>query len=103
LVAPDLLRSSRAWPQDVWDHTVDELRSRGLIAPDDVRLSEAGQMYRSQLETQTDELTMPAYGRIGQTGAKRVLELAPPIVAAVTSTVGRMSREAVSRMTSDDG
>jgi hypothetical protein len=102
LVPPDLLRSSRAWPQDVWDETVEELRGRGLITSDEVRLSEVGQMYRGQLETQTDELTMPAYARIGQTGAERILELAPPIVAAVTSAVGTISREAVSRITSDD-
>src|SRR4029077_3166537 len=84
LVPPDLLRSSRAWPQEAWDQTVEELRGRGLITPEELRLSEVGQMYRGQLETQTDELPMPAYERIGQTGAERILELAPPIVAAVT-------------------
>jgi hypothetical protein len=102
LVPPDLLRSSRAWPQDVWDQTVEELRGRGLIAADELRLSEIGKMYRGQVETQTDELTMPAYERIGQTGAERILELAPPIVAAVTSAIGRISPQAVSRITSDD-
>ncbi len=102
LVPADLLRSSRAWPQDVWDQTVEELRGRGLIAPDDVRLSEVGEMYRGQLETQTDELTMPAYEHIGQAGAERILELAPPIVAAVTDAVGRISREAVARATTEE-
>ncbi len=101
LVPPDLLRSSRAWPQDVWDQTVEELRGRALIAADELRLSEIGQMYRGQLETQTDELTMPAYERIGEQGAERILELAPPIVAAVTSAIGRISREALSRDQSD--
>ena len=75
---------------------------RGLITPDEVRLSEVAQMYHGQLETQTDELTMPAYERIGQAGGERILELAPPIVAAVTSAVGTISRESLTRATTEE-
>jgi hypothetical protein len=93
---PDLLRSSRGWPREAWDETVDALRARGLIATDEIRLSDVGQLYRGQIETQTDELTLPAYERIGEVGARRILEIAPPIVAAVTSAIGRISREGAS-------
>jgi hypothetical protein len=102
LFPPDLLRSSRAWPQEMWDQTIEELRGRGLLAPDELRLSEVGELYRGQIETQTDELTVPAYEQIGQAGAERILELAPPIVAAVTSGFGRISRESLSRATTEE-
>ena len=102
LFPPDLLRSSRAWPQEMWDDTVEELRGRGLLAPDELRLSEVGQMYRGQIETQTDELTMPAYEQIGQEGAERILELAPAVVEAVTSVFGRISRESLTRATTEE-
>ena len=82
--------------------TVEELRGRGSIAPDEVRLSEVGQMYRGQIETQTDELTMPAYEQIGQAGAERILELAPAVVDAVTSVFGRISRESMTRATTEE-
>lgn len=81
----DRLRASRDWTQPEWDACVETLRARGLITRDEVLLSDEGKAYREAIETQTDELTMPAYLGIGEQGVLRILELAPPIVAAAAA------------------
>lgn len=88
-IPTELLRTSRGWPSEAWDATVDDLRSRGLLEADDVKLSEEGAALRGGIERRTDDLAMPAYTEIGEDGVRRILELAPPIVAAVTSVTGR--------------
>ena len=74
-------------------------RSRALLSQDET----AERFYREAIETQTDELAMPAYAGIGAQGVARILELAPPIVKAVTKSVGRISVEQVKRAMPDDG
>jgi Helix-turn-helix family len=100
---PDLLRSSRNWPRADWDACVEDLRSRGLITPDEVLLTDAGTAYREAIETQTDELAMPAYAGVGEQGVTRILELAPPIVKAVTKGAGRLTAEQVRNALPDEG
>jgi hypothetical protein len=85
---PGYLRAARGWTPEEWDATVDDLRGRGLIAPDEEVLSESGTAFREVIETQTDELAMPAYSGIGERGVTRILELAPPIVDAMTKSAG---------------
>jgi hypothetical protein len=91
----EILRTSRAWPRDEWNATIDDLRRRGLLVAEEVRLSDEGRELRIGIERQTDELAMPAYTAIGDVGARRILELAPPIVAAVSAAVGRIDRRAL--------
>ena len=52
---------------------------------DDILLSEQGRVYRQEIEHQTDVLSLPAYATIGEDGMRRILELAPPMVAAVAA------------------
>ena len=68
---PDFLRAAREWTHEEWDATVDDLRGRGLITPDEVLLSDRGKAFREEIETQTDELAMPVYGSIGERGVTR--------------------------------
>src|SRR5215470_10144593 len=89
---PEALRGSRAWPQEEWDVTVDDLRARGLLVADEVLLSEEGRTFRDAIEHQTDVVTVPAYASIGEKGAQRILELAPPIVEPVGDALGRIPR-----------
>ena len=98
----DRLRASRFWPQDEWDVTVDDLRARGLLVADEVRLSEQGTEYRDGIEARTDDLTVPAYASIGEAGVARILELAPPIVELVTQAAGTISREQYERVRGND-
>ncbi len=99
----DRLRTSRNWPQDDWDATVEDLRARGLITPDEVLLTDEGKAYREAIEAQTDELAMPAYASIGERGALRILELAPPMVGAVAKSAGRITAEQVRQTPPDKG
>jgi hypothetical protein len=85
---PDLLRLSRGWSLDRWDAAVSDLR--GLLASDQLLLSEAGDRYREELEARTDRLAWPAFASIGERGVRRILDLAPPIVAAVGAAAGRL-------------
>jgi hypothetical protein len=88
---PDLLRLSRGWSLDRWDDAVSDLRGRGLLVADQLVLSEEGARYREELEARTDRVAWPAFAPIGAEGVRRILELAPPIVAAVVAAAGRLT------------
>ena len=92
IFAPEALRQTRGWSQEEWDATVDVLRARGLLAPDEVVLSDQGREFRDGIEHRTDELAMPAYTGIGEEGIRRILELAPPIVEQASGAASRAAR-----------
>jgi hypothetical protein len=77
------LRTTRGWRSAEWDETVDELRSRGLLAADEPVLSEAGREFRARLEADTDRMAEPAYRVLGDSGCTRLAELTRPLSRTV--------------------
>ncbi|MCU1346386.1 MAG: hypothetical protein JWL70_2652, partial [Acidimicrobiia bacterium] len=92
---PELLRTSRSWPNAQWNYTVDELRRRGLLMAEELSLSESGLAYRRSLEARTHDLALPAFRSIGAEGMARIIELAPAFVAAVTTVAGHLTRDQI--------
>jgi hypothetical protein len=68
---PDVLKISRAWPDDEWDAAAENLRSRGWIT-EDGQFTEAGRAVREQVEQTTDERSMAPWEAIGQDDADRL-------------------------------
>ena len=78
------LRASRAWGDEDWAAGVAGVRARGWLADgDDLALSEAGRVFRQDLEDRTDELAVAAYAALGAAGCARLTELARPLSQAV--------------------
>ncbi|MFG2123409.1 hypothetical protein [Streptomyces sp. NPDC048710] len=77
----DLLKKSRAWPEEEWAGTREHLRERGLLDGDS--LSSEGVLLRRHIEDRTDDLALPAYAALGEAGCERLAELASPFGRAV--------------------
>jgi hypothetical protein len=77
------LKATRAWPADEWAAAEDSLRTRGLIEGGE--LTAEGKAFRQRIEDRTDELALPAYTALGETGCERLAELARPFGRAVVS------------------
>jgi hypothetical protein len=73
-----LLRSSRAWPDDVWAAAEDRLRSDGLLSADGT-LTADGVARRQRVEDLTDRLAAAPYRTLGQDGCQRLIELVRPL------------------------
>jgi hypothetical protein len=83
-VTDEALRASRAWGDDDWAAGVASVRARGWLADGDkLKLSEAGQAFRQELEDRTDELGVAAWAALGEAGCARLAELARPLSQAV--------------------
>ncbi|MGH9210699.1 MAG: SCO6745 family protein [Acidimicrobiales bacterium] len=65
ILGPDVLKVTRAWPEDEWDAARERLRSRGWLAEDDT-LTPAGDDARERVERQTDELAMAPWLALGE-------------------------------------
>jgi len=76
-VAPELLRASRAWPEDEWDAAVERVRVRGWLAADG-SLTDAGRASRNWVEQRTDELALVCWRRIGERNCERLRALVRP-------------------------
>jgi hypothetical protein len=81
-VAPDVLQTSRAWPDDEWQVMRERVRARGWLA-DDGSLTDAGRASRDWVEQRTDELMLPCWERIGDDGCARLRELVRPYSRAI--------------------
>ncbi len=78
----DVLRKTRAWSQEQWDATVEDLRHRGLVG-DDQLLTEKGRELRQGVEDETDRMAAPAYDVLSDQEKERFVELATPLGKAV--------------------
>jgi hypothetical protein len=79
------LGAGRSWNDDEIAASVDALRGHGWLEPDEVVLTEAGTAFRAEIEAHTDDLAVPAYTTIGEEGVRRILALAPPIIATAAA------------------
>ncbi|HUQ57216.1 SCO6745 family protein [Lentzea sp.] len=78
----DVLRKTRAWSQEQWAATVEDLQHRGLIGADEL-LTEKGRELRQGVEDDTDVMAAPAYDVLSDQEKQRFVELAAPLGKAV--------------------
>ncbi|WP_236041596.1 hypothetical protein [Streptomyces sp. Y2F8-2] len=73
-IPADVLKSTRAWPEEEWADAAERLRGRGLL--DGSSLSDDGVLLRRHIEDRTDRLALLAYAALGDAGCERLAELA---------------------------
>ena len=84
-VPPDMLKITRAWPEEDWAEAEEGLRSRGWLDGEGA-LTEAGRAHRQGVEDRTDELSLSAYLPLGEDGCDRLRELARPLSKAIVAS-----------------
>jgi hypothetical protein len=80
-----VLRLTRAWPDEDWDAAVGHLAERGLIDAHR-NLTDDGLALRQKIEDQTDQLAADPYAALGAAGCERLRALARPVSLAVVSS-----------------
>lgn len=76
------LQKTRGYSDEEWEAAVAGLVGRGWLTPESA-FTEAGAAARAEVEQRTDELSLPAYERLGEDGCARLRELARPLRDAV--------------------
>ncbi|MGI8492590.1 MAG: SCO6745 family protein [Acidimicrobiales bacterium] len=85
-VGADVLKATRAWPDQDWAAAVDRLRSRRLIeAGEGLSFTDEGTRIRQEIEDMTDARALAAYEVLGEDGCRRLRELARPLSQAVVA------------------
>ncbi|NOX31902.1 MAG: hypothetical protein GXP35_17940 [Actinobacteria bacterium] len=77
-VTEAVLRSSRRWPDADWASGVDALQRRGLLEADGT-FSDAGRLFRDDIEQRTDDASQPLVDAVGDASAQRLCDLLVPI------------------------
>lgn len=78
----EVLRRTRAWSEEEWAATVQDLQQRGLVGEDQL-LTEKGRELRQGIEDDTDRMAAPAYDVLSDQEKERFVELATPLSKAV--------------------
>ena len=78
-----MLRQLRGWGEDEWNAGIESLRSRNILTPDEVALTETGVALRQRIEDRTDELSADAWAVLGTDGCRELRASARPLSAAV--------------------
>jgi hypothetical protein len=81
------LQTTRAYSDEEWDGAIAALVERGWLTPDGA-FTDAGRAHRQRVEDLTDQLSVPAYDRLGEDGCARLQELARPLAKAVLDAGG---------------
>ncbi len=79
---PGFARSSRAWSEQEWDATTEDLTARGLLAADG-KLTPAGQELRAHVEAETDRMAAAPWQHLGDERTEEVIRIGK----AMTRTV----------------
>jgi hypothetical protein len=79
------LKTSRQWPDDEWNAAVERLRARGWIVSES-EFTPAGRERREWIETRTDELALPPWETLGETGCSRLRELVRPFSRTIVES-----------------
>lgn len=72
-----VLQASRAWPDDEWRATVEQLRARGWLTADG-SLTDAGRASRQWVEDRTDDAMLGVWSELGEAECRRLRELVRP-------------------------
>jgi hypothetical protein len=78
-----MLQQLRGWSDGEWNAGVESLRSRGIITPGEVALTETGVAMRQRVEDRTDQLSAAAWAVLGDDGCRELRASARPLSAAV--------------------
>ena len=78
----DLLKLTRAWPEDEWGAALARLVDAGLMVADGA-LTESGSALRQHVEDTTDALAMAPWLHLGAAGCARLGELGTPLTRAI--------------------
>jgi len=84
-VAPNVLQSSRQWPDAEWDEAMQRLRKKGWV-DDGGSFTALGRERRLCIEDRTDELALPAWEAIGEDACTRLRELVRPWSKAIVAS-----------------
>jgi hypothetical protein len=84
-VGTDVLKDSRAWPDDEWQAAIDRLRSRGWLDAASAFTLE-GAANRERIEQHTDELAMRPWMAIGEDACTRLRALVRPWSRAISES-----------------
>ncbi|MCJ0904233.1 hypothetical protein [Rhodococcus sp. ARC_M6] len=76
-------QTRRGWSQEQWNEAVESLKDRELLDRATGELTEDGQDLRDVVEDLTDDLAFAPWDALGESGAKRLLEIAAPWRAAL--------------------
>ncbi|MFI7585774.1 hypothetical protein ACIB24_01720 [Spongisporangium articulatum] len=84
-------KNTRGWTDDEWQAGLDRMQSRGWLVPDAERpgrwlLTDLGREKKQWVETATDAASLEGWGRLGEDGCARYLELIRPVRAAIRDT-----------------
>jgi hypothetical protein len=79
------LKSSRAWPEEIWRATADELAARGLVDADG-GCTPDGTAFREEVEHRTDVASLPLWEAIGAEATARLDELLVPVRDALVES-----------------
>lgn len=83
----DALRTTRAYSEEEWQASVDELTARGWLDADE-QFTDEGRASRQRVENLTDVLALPAWESLGEDGCARLREIGEPLVAAIVDNGG---------------
>src|SRR5438874_11329502 len=81
-----VVQPNRGWSDEQWESAEGRLRERSLLDGNGA-LTDKGRTARAEVERRTDELALAPWQKLGAPDAKRLLELAAPLAAAVASEV----------------
>ncbi|RDI21682.1 SCO6745 family protein [Lentzea flaviverrucosa] len=81
-VPAEALRKTRAWSEEQWTATLEDLQKRGLVGEDQL-LTEKGRELRQGIEDDTDHMAAAAYDVLSDQEKQRFVELASPLSKAV--------------------
>ena len=86
------LRATRGWSDDEWAAATEGLRRRGWVRPagsaEHLALTEEGAAVRAAVEERTDQLSVVAYGAIGEDGCATLRGLVRPLSRTVVAASG---------------
>lgn len=71
------LQAIRAWPDETWVKTKDQLQDRGLLDPEGM-LTEQGKDFREDIETRTDRSAMAPWEALGEDRSDELRGLVRP-------------------------
>lgn len=84
-VAPSVLQTSRAWPDDEWAAAHERLAGRGWI-DETGGLTPLGAEARQRIEDRTDALALAPWQVLGEPGCDRLRELVRPLSRTIVAS-----------------
>lgn len=93
LLPPDVLKVTRAWPEDQWQAAIERLQDRGWIDAEG-KLTPEGQAGRDLIEQLTDERAMRPWLTLGEELCEQLRDQVRPLSKTIVANggIGRVQR-----------